>query len=285
MSCTNPLYALDLGIKENGKHAIKLLPRRVDLSSQHQIEYRYGKGSVIPLPCGKCLNCKLAHARQWAVRCSLEASLHDDNCFITLTYADEYLPPLAKLRKKDLQLFFQRLQMKYPGARYFACGEYGDQNKRPHYHALIFGYYLQEKDLKELWPYGLVDIDELNFFTAQYVARYTVKKSGSKDDEFLLMSLKPGIGAAWVEKHPDIFKYDQIIGSFGCAPVPRYFEKLAALSDIDLTALKESRINSSCEHQLYEMLLHQMQHVEQLYDYKADIAKNKHEHMKRRQGL
>ena len=46
MSCTSPIYALDLGMKENGKRNIKLLPKRVDLSSLAQLEFRYGKGSI-----------------------------------------------------------------------------------------------------------------------------------------------------------------------------------------------------------------------------------------------
>ena len=43
--CTRPLYALDLGVKENGKRNIKILPRRVDLSSIKQLEARYSKAA------------------------------------------------------------------------------------------------------------------------------------------------------------------------------------------------------------------------------------------------
>ena len=92
MACNFPIYALDLGLKENGKRNIKILPKRVDMSSLAQLEVRYGKGSILPLPCGRCLACKLAKAREWAVRCVLEASLYPDNCFITLTYDPEQGP-------------------------------------------------------------------------------------------------------------------------------------------------------------------------------------------------
>ena len=46
------------------------------------------------IPCGKCIGCRLAHSRQWAVRCVHEASLHDRNCFLTLTFDDAHLPLL-----------------------------------------------------------------------------------------------------------------------------------------------------------------------------------------------
>ena len=44
----------------------------------------------LSLPCGQCIGCRLERSRQWAVRCMHEASLHDSNCFITLTFDDDY---------------------------------------------------------------------------------------------------------------------------------------------------------------------------------------------------
>ena len=58
--------------------------------------------------------------------------------FITLTYNNENLPPGDELCKRDLQLFIKRLRKVNPGIRYFAIGEYGEEGKRPHYHAVIF---------------------------------------------------------------------------------------------------------------------------------------------------
>ena len=76
-----------------------------------------------------------------------EAKLHKENCFITLTYNNNNLPKYKSLVKKELQDFFKRLRKKYgEGIRYYACGEYGPKGKRPHYHAIIFGW--KPKDLK-----------------------------------------------------------------------------------------------------------------------------------------
>lgn len=279
MSCTSPLYALDLGVKENGKRAIKILPRRFDLSSLHQLEYRYGKGSVLPLPCGKCLDCRLSKAREWAVRCTLEASLYDDNCFVTLTYDDEYMPEDRKLHRKHVQDFLKRLRH-YCSFRYFGCGEYGSKTKRPHYHIILFSWYPDDINLygssrllEKLWPYGFNLVEDCNFATCQYVARYTTKKvyQQEKTDEFLMMSLKPGIGAGWFAKHFDIFEHDAIYGSFGVSNIPRYFEKLAADAAMDLSDVKELRINKASDFKLHEIIQHRINHVEELYKYKADI--------------
>lgn len=278
MSCTSPIYAIDLGIKENGKRNIKILPRRFDLSSLAQLEYRYGKGNILPLPCGKCLACKLSKAREWAVRCTLEASLYTDNSFITLTYDDAHLPADGKVHRKTFTDFIKRLRH-YADIRYFGVGEYGSKTKRPHYHAIIFGWYPDDvkngvsKLLEKLWPFGFSYVDECNFNTCQYVARYTTKKIYHKDidGEFLAMSLKPGIGARWFEKHPDIFEHDSIIGSFGISAIPRYFEKLAEADGLDLTELKEKRIDVGSDMKLHELILHQLDQVEKLYEYKNNI--------------
>ena len=84
--------------------------------------------------CGRCEECRIAKANEWATRMTEEAKLHKENCFITLTYNNENLPKYKSLVKKELQDFFKRLRKKYGnGIRYYACGEYGPKGKRPHY--------------------------------------------------------------------------------------------------------------------------------------------------------
>jgi len=118
------------------------------------------------LPCGQCLACRLDYARQWAIRCVHESKMHENNCFITLTYSDEHLKS-PKLIYSDFQLFMKRLRdkkfrdfMKKFGKEnwklltkqerkkhyetlsigYFVTGEYGEKTKRPHWHACLFNY-------------------------------------------------------------------------------------------------------------------------------------------------
>ena len=46
-------------------------------------------GQTMSVPCGQCIGCRLDRSKSWAIRCVHEASLHDVNCFITLTYSPE----------------------------------------------------------------------------------------------------------------------------------------------------------------------------------------------------
>ena len=93
----------------------------------------------VQLPCGQCIGCRLERSRKWAMRCVMEASMHDRNCFITLTYDDRHLPQTGERWKKDFVDFMKRLRKKVGKVRFFHCGEYGELNKRPHHHAILFG--------------------------------------------------------------------------------------------------------------------------------------------------
>ena len=93
----------------------------------------------VTVPCGQCIGCRLERSRQWAVRCIHEASLHEDNCFITLTYDDAHLPTDLSLNVSHFQKFMKRLRKRFgEGIRFFHCGEYGENFGRPHYHACLF---------------------------------------------------------------------------------------------------------------------------------------------------
>ena len=99
-----------------------------------------GVYSSLTLPCGQCIGCRLNYSRNWAIRCVHESSLHEHNCFITLTYNDENLPLNGSLDLKHFQDFMKRLRKKVSvPIRYFHCGEYGSRLQRPHYHLLLFG--------------------------------------------------------------------------------------------------------------------------------------------------
>lgn len=125
---------------------------------------------------------------------------------------------------RDLQSFLKRFRkaMSPSKIRFFACGEYGDENLRPHYHLALFNVphcrfgqtrnnsALRRKTccdicdlLRSTWSMGNIQSDEFNIGTAQYIAGYVTKKMTAKDDyrlggkypEFARMSLRPGIGA------------------------------------------------------------------------------------------
>lgn len=168
------------------------------------IFYDPGNHDPVEIRCGNCIGCRLTKARHWALRCVHEAQLHEQNSFITLTYAPEHLPENQDLRFKDTQLFLHRLRKHCARKhdkkiRFFLCGEYGNDTTqynaigRPHYHAIIFGYDFAEdrvciedkadqdkryysQTLEDLWGLGRTDLGLLTLQSAAYVAQYTVKK-------------------------------------------------------------------------------------------------------------
>lgn len=64
----------------------------------------------VTVPCNQCIGCRLEYSRQWAVRCTHEASLWEHNCFITLTYDPKFLPPGGTLVKNHFQGFMKRFR-------------------------------------------------------------------------------------------------------------------------------------------------------------------------------
>lgn len=201
----------------------------------------------LQVPCGKCTGCYSDRSLMWALRIHHEASFHERNCFVTLTYKD---PPPEKIEKKHLQDFFKRARHKY-SFRYFACGEYGERTRRPHYHAIFFGedfrdesFDINEKlysnpTLERCWSHGMVSIGSLTMASTCYVAGYVNKKIAD-EDTFNLMSRggkSRGIGHDWIDAHwDDLVRTEKVVIEGREYPVPlRYiawhegrFEQLKA---------------------------------------------------------
>ncbi len=233
---------------------------------------------ALQLPCGQCIGCRLEKSRQWATRCIHEASMHDDNSFITLTYDDECLPWDGSLNKDHFQKFMKRLrfQQRKKTVRYFHCGEYGEALRRPHYHALIFNHDFLDKEkwterdgivtytsenLAKLWPFGFSTVGQVTWETAAYCARYITKKQtgDSAQDhywlpvatdlevqlqpEYATMSLKPGIGETWFTTYKDdCYPSDFITQKGKKLRIPKYYDTLLAKhNELDLQHLKDNR--------------------------------------------
>ena len=240
----------------------------------------------LTIPCGQCVGCRLERSRQWAVRCVHEASLYEDNCFITLTYNNESLPEDGSLNKKHFQDFMKRLRKKYKNKkiRYYHCGEYGDKNFRPHYHAIIFGLefddqklftvnngeklYTSEK-LEKLWPFGFSTIGTVTFESAAYVARYVMKKVNGKNaknhyervdsntgeiyslvPEYNTMSRRPGIASGWFDKYKDdVYPSDNIHLREKTFRPPKFYDKMYEhLMPNEMEKIKKQRMINMQKH-------------------------------------
>ena len=78
------------------------------------------------------------------------------------------------------------------------CGEYGEKFARAHYHACLFNYDFEDKELwkdkqgtklyisetlNKLWKKGFSTIGQVTFDSAAYVARYILKKQTGKQSQ------------------------------------------------------------------------------------------------------
>lgn len=158
----------------------------------------------VPVPCGRCPPCKLRKVNGWVFRMLEESKISTSSHFVTLTY-DTRTVPLSEngfmtLRKSDFQKYMKRLRKLCPDAilKYYAVGEYGTNNNRPHYHAIVFNvpditFYHQA------WGLGQIHIGTVTGESIAYTMKYIDKQKGKKlharDDretEFPLMSKKLG---------------------------------------------------------------------------------------------
>lgn len=196
------------------------------------------------LPCGSCLGCRMDNRRDWVIRCQLEQKQHAESCWATLTYSEKYLPPT--LEKSHLSAFLKRVRAKLdhaerPPLRFFGCGEYGEKNKRPHYHVILFG--TADSDLiTSCWKRGIIRVDPLTPAAIAYVAGYTNKKLDHRrrsrgeqvdpetgelfvhQEPFLLMSRRPGIASAARDTFRQSWR-DIAIHNGKPTPVPRYLHE------------------------------------------------------------
>lgn len=147
----------------------------------------------------------------------LEASCYEHNLFSTFTYeVPPYVNDTPTLVKAHITSTFHRLRARLRessrSVRFYACGEYGGQTQRPHYHAVVFGLGLRDVQLLEGAWHGLRDpAAEAGFSShglltlggAEYVTGYVTKKLSELDHrstcprlpEFAVMSRVPGLGA------------------------------------------------------------------------------------------
>lgn len=258
MPCYFPIHAhFSKGVNEAGKRLV-VFKRKKGYP-----------GEPVQIPCGQCIGCRLERSRQWAIRCVHEASLYENNCFITLTFNEDYLPQDGSLCKADFQKFIKRLRKKFgAGVRYFHCGEYGGEHNRPHHHACLFNFDFTDKDfwklkngvrlyrsaaLENLWKFGFCTVGDVTFESAAYVARYVMKKVIGEDayrhyegrePEYTTMSRRPGIGKEWFDKfRKDVYPRDSVVirGGIECKPPKFYDRELEKINPVAFDYVKEER--------------------------------------------
>lgn len=225
------------------------------------------RGEIIPLPCGKCVGCKVDSSREWTIRLTHEAQLHKDSCFITLTYDKDP----GSLRPADFVAFMKRLRNHVPKIKFFQVGEYGSQNGRAHHHAIIFGFnfpdrfksdplgtlsYSRSALLDRVWGHGFTYVGDVTPKSVAYVAGYVQKKIKNQNEklpdgyipEYRTMSrggrYGQGISAAWIKRFSDdVYPSGRVHTEKGLDfRAPRYYDRYYEKADPNnFELLKEIR--------------------------------------------
>lgn len=216
----------------------------------------------VPLPCGKCLACRINRRREWTQRLLHEANFASSAYFITLTYDEDHLPfddngnPCVS--KTDIQSFMQDLRNEYRGVtiRYFIGSEYGYLG-RPHYHGILYGappgicdpcdgyakgmqltkktghfQSMINRHLNDIWKRGFATIGDMCRERASYCAKYFVDKKDSPEGyvpNFSLMSRRPGLGykhaMAIKNKVRYVNSHSLLADNGKYVTMPRYYDK------------------------------------------------------------
>lgn len=206
------------------------------------------------VPCGKCPACVANKASQWYTRLLMQQRYSDNAVFVTLTYADENLPPVRwdeqgnwniDVSKDDIRHYHYRLRKalgpeKSRRLKYFLVSEYGPSPtgvsvygaiNRPHYHAIYFN--LNRDDYHEVekaWNKGFTEFGEVTEGRIRYVAGYVIEKNFTPVGRLPVFTfISNGIGKEYVARkasyHNDVSR--MFVPDHGRKlPLPRYYKEL-----------------------------------------------------------
>lgn len=185
-----------------------------------------------------------------------------DALFLTLTYKE--MPVAGSLDKQEFQRFMKRLRKDLSGGaragearkvKYYACGEYGSDFERPHYHLILFG--LGKADcrwdgglrkyrcpiVEDNWGHGIVDVGSVTSASMRYVANYIGKAFlgdsaivyNGREPPFSLMS--KGMGLSWALRNRESIVRNGLTKGGKAVRIPRYYVgKLDLVADLDFMA-------------------------------------------------
>ena len=267
------------------------------------------KDGSLTLPCGKCYECKSKRAVEWALRARHEIALHDENCFLTLTYDEENLPSYSD-PKPEFQKFIKRLRKQLKQKiRYLVSHEFGGKTGRLHHHAIIFGWnpsnqkFLFEapsgeplftsEEVEKHWKLGFHSIGTANEKTAYYIASYSLKSNSHiiidpdtntpvKVSDSMDSSRNPAVGRKYFLKHKQ-----QLVNSE--ESLPRYYQKLLEKFDPQLLEDYQNiqivkNTKSRSDHQLYaKYVITNQKETESLGTFRNNPSRKFEENMYKRQ--
>lgn len=217
----------------------------------------------------------LIESKQWKLNCFITLTYNNQHLPKDKNLHKEDVQDFLKRLRKNYTGYQSRIwydkrtattKVEYP-IRAFYSGEYGDLFYRSHFHVGIFNWCPDDlkflkfnkygdplytsKKVERLWSIknekgkykqiGFITVEEMNFNTAQYIARYTVKKCFNDHDqtiknkgltpEFIETSRKGGLGYQLYENKEEWEKlkrnygiFEKIKGKVKLFKIPQYYK-------------------------------------------------------------
>ena len=245
-------------------------------------------GKIYTVPCKRCLGCRVSYFQDIMFLSQCEAVHAYESgfgcSFVTLTYADAFVPLAYSdydkefrmtLRRKQFTDFMKRMHINLQRKnfplkhfRFIACGEYGDGSRnngipsdRPHYHAVFFGpdAALADRLVYESWKFGFCHVGDLAAGGLRYVSDYVTKSkmdtfsnlvvydSTNRERPFFRRSIY--LGREWIEKNiPDNSVY--YCGKFIPGTARKYLN--VSSQDVNVEMYKEALKNGYSSLEAYQ---------------------------------
>ena len=169
---------------------------------------------MVPVGCGKCVECKKQKARNWQVRLQEDIRVNANSKFVTYTFTEHELQKLDNEVKglsgydRDNEIcriavrrYTERWRKKYGKTlRHWLVTELGHENtERVHMHGIVWTD--EVKDIKEIWKYGKVWIgDYVSAKTINYIVKYVNKVDEKHKTYNSKIFTSKGIGKQYMER-------------------------------------------------------------------------------------
>lgn len=169
---------------------------------------------MVPVGCGKCMECQRKRAREWQVR--LQEEIRTDNAgqFVTLTFSNESIKELAEevetngyerdneIATIGVRRFLERWRAKHKkSVKHWLITELGHRGtENIHLHGIIFT--KQKEEIINRWNYGYVFIGSyVNERTINYCIKYATKIDQINKFYKPKIFTSPGIGSNYTNRY------------------------------------------------------------------------------------
>jgi len=211
------------------------------------------KKRPVPIPCGKCICCRMSKVSLMEQRAKWEFNNHASASFVTFTYDDNHLPfengfLQPTLRRDHLHKYIDTLRHNLRNSRiifprsvdknftFLSSGEYGDRFNRPHYHVIFFGIPVDvcRSILIKSWHNGSIKVLPVKNGCIRYVLKYLSKQQFGKNADsayfdyglespFVMFS--KGFGSGYFKSQmKNIFKFGLLKFGQKELPCPTYWK-------------------------------------------------------------